>query len=180
MISSSLAHEPQERQRAEVRTNMFVMASLSTDRMSGAVRIRNLSPRGALIEGRELPDMDERFRMRRGDISVTGKVVRRQGKQAGLNFDFPTTPTDWMHVSKTVQQVESIISERPERYPLARPAAPLPHSAITRDDLLSLADMVEALGNSMSEDPVIIERYLTKLQVLDVTSQKLRQLAQRL
>ena len=39
--------------------------------------------------------------------------------------------------------------------------------------------MIEALGDSMSEDPLIIERYLTRLQVLDVAGQKLRQLAKR-
>ena len=112
-------------------------------------------------------------------MALSGKVVRRAGKQAGLHFDFPTTPSDWTHKSKGERKVAHVMAERPDRYPHATSSTALPHSAITRDDLLALADMIEALGDSMSEDSLIVERYLARLQVLDVAGQKLRQLATR-
>lgn len=40
--------------------------------------------------------------------------------------------------------------------------------------------MLDALADRMSADPLIIETYLDKLQVLDIASQKLRRLGRHL
>lgn len=41
--------------RIELRTNMFALATVAGKDVAGPVKIRNLSPSGALIEGALLP-----------------------------------------------------------------------------------------------------------------------------
>jgi hypothetical protein len=48
-------HDSGRQQRADIRSNMFVMAVLYCDGCSAPVRIRNLSRSGALIESAVIP-----------------------------------------------------------------------------------------------------------------------------
>lgn len=164
--------------RAEPRTNLFVAATIATDAMSGPVRLRNISPSGAKVEAAELPGVGARVRLRRGSLSVTGVVGWRDGKAMGMRFDRPTDVQQWLPSGQSSQQqVDSVVkSIRQGLYPAPTPA---PARNSESYELLSIADLLEGLGDTLSEDPAVVEKYFAKLQVLDIATQKLRQIGTR-
>jgi len=64
--------------RIEPRTNMFVMASLAAGQAQATVKVRNMSTRGALIEGTSLPPEGAECLLHRGDIALEATVNRRR------------------------------------------------------------------------------------------------------
>lgn len=178
--------------RAHERTRMFVIANLSSASMTGNVRIRDMSDSGARIEADILPLLGERVKLRKGELSATGTVVRRENKQAGVRFERPIDVVDWLpNKARSQLRVDIAFETIKPRFeggpPTANTAAnsraeasALPSSPATRDELEGVADMLDALADKMSEDPVIIASYLDKLQVLDIASQKLRKLGRDL
>ena len=60
--------------------------------MQVAVRLRNLSSNGALIQGDELPLKGEEILFRRNDLSVRGRVAWVHDGHAGLSFDDKLDP----------------------------------------------------------------------------------------
>lgn len=178
--------------RAHQRTRLFVIANLSSAAMTTNVRVRDISGSGALIEADDLPPVGERVKLRRGELRATGTVVRREGKQAGIQFERPVNAIEWLPNKARSQLMVDIAFETIKpRFeggpPTANTAAngraeasALPSSPTTRDELEGIADMLDALADRMSEDPVIIASYLEKLQVLDIASQKLRRLGSNL
>lgn len=180
------ANTQPETQRAHPRTSMFVLASMAAGSASGPVKIRNMSPSGALIEGGALPHVGEHLSIRRGDLAVAGRIVWRLDGRAGLQFDGEVDVTDWMPAGGSRQQkVEQTFQEL--KTAAVAPAAPAPvappppsrlgPSPIERLDLLETADALDALADFLAEDAEMIARLSTKLQTLDIASQLLRRCA---
>lgn len=164
--------------RAEPRTNLFVAATIATDAMSGPVRLRNISPSGAKVEAADLPDVGTRVRLRRGTLSVTGVVGWRNGKAMGMRFDRPTDVQMWLPAGQgSQQQVDRVVKALKDGDSLAPPPAPARNSESY--ELLSIADLLDGLGDALSEDPDVVAKYYAKLQVLDIATQKLRQIGSR-
>ncbi|MXO48629.1 hypothetical protein GRI69_10200 [Erythrobacter vulgaris] len=171
---------------------MFIIVNLSCASMSGTVRIRDMSDFGARIEADTLPPLGERVKLRKGELSATGAIVRRVGNQAGVHFERPVNVVDWLPNKARSQLMVDIAFETIKpRFEGGPPtaniaanaraeASALPSSPATRDELEGIADMLDALADTMSEDPVIIASYLDKLQVLDIASQKLRKVGRDL
>lgn len=186
--SLALRDISQTYQRAHQRKAMFVTANLSSAAMTGNVRLRNISDSGALIEADTLPPVGERVKLRKGELSATGTIVRREGKQAGIRFERPLDAIDWLPNKARSQLMVDIAFETikprfeggPPTANARAEASALPSSPATRDELEGIADMLDALADRMSEDPVIIASYLDKLQVLDIASQKLRKVGRNL
>src|SRR5687768_8991878 len=93
-------------QRTLPRTSMFVLASMTAETVSGPVKIRNLSPDGALIEGAALPRLDEHLAIRRGELAATGRVIWCDGGKAGLRFDHYVDVAAWLPAGPPQQQVD--------------------------------------------------------------------------
>ena len=168
-----------ERARIELRTNVFVLAAISADRVSGAVRIRNLSPSGALIEGAALPLPGEPLVLRRGENSIGGKVVWCHDGKAGLRFDGQATVGDWLPAAQSSQQrvdeaFQGLKSGAAE--PPAASAAP-PARPFSPSDLRQLARAIDALADALADDDAVVARHAAKLQTLDIAAQTLRKLA---
>ncbi len=183
----SLAMPPASK-RAHERTRLFVTANISSASMTGMVRVRNLSISGALLEAESLPPVGERVKIRKGELSATGRVVRNDGKQAGVHFERPINPVDWLPnkaqsqlmVDAAFETIKPLFEGGPPSANQRAEASALPSSKLSRDELEGIADMLDALADQMSEDPVIIASYLDKLQVLDIASQKLRKVGRDL
>ena len=156
--------------------------------MTGTVRIRDMSDFGARIEAQSLPPIGERVKLRKGELSATGAIVRREGNQAGVRFERPINVVDWLPNKARSQLMVDIAFETikprfeggPPTANARAEASALPSSPATRDELEGIADMLDALADKMSEDPVIIASYLDRLQVLDIASQKLRKVGRDL
>ena len=167
--------------RTETRTNMFVMAAIRSAAAEGPVKIRNLSPGGALIEGAVLPSINERFELRRGSLGVAGTVSWRTDERAGLRFDVPVRVRDWLPQGsrKDQQMVDAMIHQvraSAPTLPAIQPAPVLVAGAPDRNQILSLIQGLEELGDELAMDPALIERLGTKLQILDRAAQLLSRL----
>ena len=81
--------------RAAGRANVFLAAILEDSISSVAVRIRNLSVSGALVEGPSLPPVGTRVRLVRGSLQASGELAWCNAAQAGLNVDRPVQAEVW-------------------------------------------------------------------------------------
>lgn len=147
------------------------------------VRLCNISPIGALIEGSDLPDIGDEVELQRGALSVTGKVAWRGEQQAGVSFAQRTAVEDWfpdavpqIAVDRAFQRIKDEMRGQDNVDTLA---APLHRSQITADDMEYSAAALEELADALAGEPELFERYMTQLQSLDVAAQLLRKLAQR-
>ena len=77
---------PETDNRAQNRSNVFLAAVLVVGSARLPVRVRNLSPRGALLDGASLPASGVGIQLTRGALSAEGRVAWRGGDQAGVSF----------------------------------------------------------------------------------------------
>lgn len=82
--------------RGGVRSNVFLSAALQTASGSFPVRVRNLSVRGALLDGVDLPGEGTAVRLRRGHLEVGGEVAWRSDRHRGLYFDDDIDVAGWV------------------------------------------------------------------------------------
>lgn len=95
--------------RLDTRRNLFVAAQLTWENGSSAVRIRNISGVGALIEADKFPNTDQPVRLTRGPQSAHGHLVWVRGGRAGMVFLAPITPDEWLPSRLKVRQGEKPI-----------------------------------------------------------------------
>lgn len=170
--------------RAHPRTSMFVLATMAAASLTGPVKVRNMSPDGALIEGATLPGVGDHLSLQRGELKATGQIVWQDGGKAGVRFDHHVQVADWLPAGAARQQlVEQTVYElknasvAPTLTAPAAARAPLPSSAIERVDLLEAADALDTLADALAGDNEVVLNHSTTLQVLDVAAQLLRRCA---
>lgn len=78
--------------RRSRRANVLLAATVKAGDREHAVRLRNLSADGALIEADELPEKGEQVLFRRNEISAKGRVAWVLDRHAGLAFDKKLDP----------------------------------------------------------------------------------------
>ncbi len=175
--------------RAEPRSNIFLVAMLASQEASGSVRVRDLSPSGALIEGAALPSVGAAVRLTRGSLSVSGSIVWVKENRAGVRFDSTVTVADWLpngHRPTAQQQVDEMVHSykaRPaaeDRRAAQAAASGALHPAKIARELLELQEALNAVAEKLVGDAATAERYSGALQTLDITAQKLGLLARQL
>lgn len=82
-------------ERSEARSNVFLAALIDGPGGPLPVRLRNLSPRGALLEGPVLP-LGGEIRLRRGELHVRGRVAWLRDGYCGLQFDSAINVQQWL------------------------------------------------------------------------------------
>ena len=80
---------PDRTERSMARTRLFLAATIRFDRVSAAIRLRDLSMSGARIEGMRLPGAGVAVQIARGALNCSGTVVWRDSKGCGVRFDAP-------------------------------------------------------------------------------------------
>jgi len=159
---------------------MFVLATLKAATLLGPVKIRNMSPAGALIEAGALPAIGEPVSIQRGELAAAGHVVWRLEGRAGVRFDREVDVADWLPAaSRRQQQVDQTFQQLKEGtvVPFVAPGAPAGPSPIDRQDLMEAAEALDALADVLAEDAAMIAGHSAKLQALDMASQFLRRFA---
>lgn len=91
-ISESMDQSNAPQNRKNRRSNVLMSASLELSGTSLAVKLRNLSAEGALVEGDKLPIEGASLLFRKGDLSMPGTVAWVKGRQAGINFAHKLNP----------------------------------------------------------------------------------------
>ena len=170
-------------QRREERVELHVMASLHAGTSGGPVRLRNISSEGALIESDDLPMVGDSVELRRGALTVAGKVIWRDQQRAGLLFAGRTDVSQWLPGAEAQKAVDDTFKRlKEEMQAVARAQAsvtPTHSSYITVDDMNDTAAALDGLADALCEDDAIILKYSSKLQALDIAAQLLRKIATR-
>lgn len=170
--------------RQEVRTNMFVMANLSFGGRSSPVKIRNMSPGGALIDGPVLPTVGTPCRLFRGDISIEAEVMWANSARIGVKFRNIANIDAWLPSGRRTQnEVDQAVAAAKAERTTAPPFIPnrsLESALLANVDINATADALAVLADELADEPAVVARFMTKLQTLDVSVQMLRNLAELL
>lgn len=171
------------RERREDRVDLLVRVTLHTDGASSVVRLCNISARGALVEGEDLPATGRTVDLQRGATAVQGRIIWRAGNKAGISFSDRTEVEHWFpeaepqnSVDKAFQRIARELNRQDKREPVV---APHHRSQITADDMERSAGALEELADALAGEPDLFGRYATQLQALDISAQLLRKLALR-
>lgn len=169
--------------RREERVDLLVRANIHAQPGSGVVRLCNISPIGALIEGQNLPSVGHEVELRRGALAVPGRIVWRGDDQAGVSFFARTEVAEWFpdappqaSVDRAFQRILEEFREQPEPVKRAIPV-PLHNSFITVDDMERVAASLDELADSLADNPQVVMQFAEKLQTLDIAAQLLRKLS---
>ena len=178
--------------RASPRTNLLLAATVEAGGRSLAVRIRNLSETGAMIEGAGLPEAGAPLVLARGDLRVSATVAWAAGGRRGIRFDGPTPVEEWTGGLKPrpldctglrdQRRVDAILAEARAGVAgaAAKTAAPisLPHlDARLADELGYVKRLLEGLGDELIKDLFLVQRHGQSLQSLDLVGQILGHVA---
>jgi hypothetical protein len=170
----------------------MLTANLRTDNSEIAVRVRNLSQTGALIEGATLPSPTTSVILSRNDLSVAGSVVWSSGGRAGLHFTgsidtkswtkSPSTPVSVSPVQARVDTIQAAaragleaLAPRPLPKPVRETLAAAMPSRIV-EELAYVRRLIESIGDELVNEPVIVGRHAAALQKFDLAAQILGQL----
>ncbi|HEX5183206.1 MAG TPA: PilZ domain-containing protein [Allosphingosinicella sp.] len=75
--------------RAEPRYSVLLSGQAFSAAGSGSVIIRDLSLKGAQIEGGSLPPLGRLLILKKGALEACGRIAWREGNRAGLRFEHP-------------------------------------------------------------------------------------------
>ena len=160
------------------RSNVFLTATLVMARGSVAVRVRNISARGALLDGPDLPPEGAAVDLCRGSLIAHGQIAWRTDHECGVRFDADIEVASWTkRVGHAGQQdVDQIVAlvQRPAATS-AVPTVP----AVDQDSLAAIsADLTEACER-LAARPDLVEAFAEDLLKLDAIAQRLRNVVQK-
>lgn len=165
---------PKLRER-EPRINLLLSAVLKCDGSTTAVRIRNLSIGGAVIETKNLPVEGAAVTLRRGNLVATGKVAWVNPQRAGINFDEAIDTNSWMPGAKTCPPAKKTLSKPYEPVAANDTELPARESVAERlaDELAFTGRRLALLGEGLADEPIVVARHATLLQEFDAITQVL-------
>lgn len=172
-------------QRSDVRNHMFVTAALQSEHGAAPVRIRNMSRGGALIEAAAIPPDGSAVRLVRASLSVRGQIAWRRDGRAGVKFDTAIDPADWLPSGnrashqQRVDEMMHICRTSPVPADAETPPAGGSQAEAIRQ-LLDLRDTLNLVAEELAGNTAVAMAHATALQKIDVGSQLLDKLAERL
>jgi len=164
--------QPDGDHRSQNRSNVFLSASLLVDGASLPVRVRNMSRRGALLDGSSLPQAGAKVRLVRGELSAEGNIAWRRESQAGIRFAGEIDVASWVkRVGHTGQQrVDNAIAA------LRRHEA-VPDFESQKPSLERISLELQVICDRLAGSPTMTAEFGEELVQLDTLTQSLRQLA---
>lgn len=175
--------------RRDPRKALLVAAELIAAGVSAAVKIRNLSTKGALVEADNLPSAGTALRLVRGPLSADGTMSWSTGGRGGIAFTAPIAVEDWVRGKLPPHQarVDALIEEirKSGREPQSLAASALKPTLEQSDvavgeDLRALAGLIAALEDALIDDPHVIARHGDALQKIDEAQQRIAALVRRI
>src|SRR5690348_9262024 len=164
-----------EENRSRGRSNVFLTATLDCGGRTMPVRIRNLSPRGALVDGRALPPAGTRIRLLRGRLSALGEIAWETQVQGGLKFDSDVDVASW------VQRLGNIGQERVDGVIAALRSGEAPPKGKDQpaagESLPVISAALDQICERLATHPVMSIELGEDLMKLDAIAQSLRRIA---
>lgn len=166
--------------RSESRSNVFLTAALEAGGQRVAVRLRNISPSGALVDGAQIPPIGTPVRLLRGRLGVDGLVAWRDEHLAGLTFTSSVNVSTWVervgHAGQ--QRVDRLVDAiRNNETPVDRAREPGPGPGA--GPLKELSEALDRACERLAGHPLAVRELGDDLLRLDVIAQQLRQMSGR-
>ena len=166
-----------EDSRAIARSNVFLSAALVWEETSRAVRVRNISENGALLDGSGLPREGVCICLRRGNLEAKGEIAWRGESQCGVRFDASIDVTQWLkrieHSGQSnVDRMVAHLRQSPEHGP-----DEICRGAPSSDSLDELSSELASLCERLASSPRVVADHSVELLALDAISQRLKKLA---
>lgn len=176
------AADREEAARLYPRKNLFLMATLVVGGANRAVRVRNLSASGALVEAARLPPSGGRAILQRGGLHAECELVWQADGRGGLKFATPIDLADWipgasaqnqMQVDRAIADAAATRGADPSSSAAPDPLAEIDPGLLRRtaDELAFVSRRLEALGSNLANDPHVVMRHATSLQELVLSMQ---------
>jgi len=163
--------QPQIDNRSQLRSNVFLAASLVAGALPLPVRVRNLSAYGALLDGGSLPPAGARVRLLRGELSADGKVACTAHGHAGIRFADEIDVGAWVrrlgHPGQ--QRVDEAVAALRRDRPLPDPE-PSP-------SLGAIGAELDAICERLAGSPAMTVEFAEELVKLDALARALQQFA---
>lgn len=175
------------------RKNLMLAASIESGGSTASVRIRNLSESGAMLDGAALPGPGASLLLIRADIQVSASVVWCAGGRCGIRFDNVAASVDeWVTGKRAavfagqqgqarVDAIQNVVRSGATlpAEPGASPGTAISSAELERriaEEIIYVQRLIDALGEELIEDPVMLQRHARVLQNLDRASQVLEHL----
>jgi hypothetical protein len=163
--------QPDTEHRSDIRSNVFLTAVLLGGEEPQPVRVRNLSPGGAFLDGDEIPPVGANVRLVRGSLAVAGNVAWQAEGHAGLRFANEIDVGAWVkRVGHPGQRrVDNTISAlRHQQRPTATSDAP---------SLVRVSAELDGICERISASPAMSIEVGEELVRLDALARALQQIA---
>lgn len=161
------------------RTKLFVAATIVIDGQVDPVRVRDMSPRGALIEGAVLPLAGASLELVRAHLRVSARSMWVRGNQCGVSFEETVDVAEWMTRNSPTQQQRidalfhrarcNVETTRSERHYSS--AGEIEHED---GDLLGGIDLLASMQEALVLDPYIQMHHPDQLRSLQKVLRLLR------
>lgn len=179
--------------RCAPRTNVLLAATIDVDGRTEAVRIRDLSETGALLEGRNLPGQGKTFKLRRLHFETIATVAWRNDSRCGVKLEEPIVVRDWIGGTRGTGPALSGQSRVDDLQAAVRAGASETRACAERrpdpqrvedklderlaEELAYVVRLLQAMGTELGDDLFVLQRHQGLLQKFDVASQLLGHLA---
>jgi hypothetical protein len=163
--------------REAVRSNVFLMATIVASGTPSAVRIRNISVCGALVEGEQLPTHGAVICLSRGHLETSGEIAWQSGAYRGLRFNEPVDVQAWVkRVGHSGQQEVDQKLAMLRRRGLSHSAEVLIDDWSCTDKLSRISGDLDLLCGELTVSESTVE-FGEQLIRLDTIAQRLRMIA---
>lgn len=164
----------QQSGRAQPRTNTFLSATALVGEAKWTIRLRNISVAGAMVESDFKPVIGSSLTICRGNLRAEGVVVWCQHETFGVRFLRPLRIQEW--VSVPARLAISSAAPSPTRGDAA--SDELTNGVILQrlmDELSFISRSIEAVGDLLTNDPILRVRHASSIQQLCISSQMLNE-----
>jgi hypothetical protein len=178
---------------ASPRKNVLLSATIESGSLKVPVRIRSLSADAAMLDGTVLPDPGTRLTLRRLQLDVGATVMWCESGRCDISFSGKVSVEDWVAGNCLPQRfvipgqarVDAIQSavrrgEAPPEEAPPPPAMPVPVGELDHriaGEIEVVRRLLETVGDELSDDMELLQRYGEALQRFDFGCQILSHLA---
>jgi hypothetical protein len=154
--------------------------------LSAPVKIRDLSDSGALLEGDQLPEAGALIVLTRNKVAEDADVVWKRGDRCGVRFRQRIVVEIWRGVEAAAPSSHLCMRDESSLEGSGAPAGSVRHSHVAigaelnarvGEELAYIQRLIEAIGNELVSNPLIVHRHGTTLQQFDKATQILGHLA---
>jgi hypothetical protein len=169
------------------RTNLFLAATIEAGALATAVRIRNLSTTGAMLDGPAFPRIGKTLTLRRSELDIGATVMWHTGSRCGIRFDGYVSVAEWVSGKRSgltpighyeqarVDEAQTAIRAGlpiPPTREAPRSAAPdVGLDQRLAEEMAYVKRLLETVGDELTDDPILMQRHSRTLQGFDLACQ---------